>query len=69
MQTVLFHETIFGPIHSRRLGTSLGVNLSPATARHARSTVFTARPDSTPRDLAVADCLREPTWPRSSKHA
>lgn len=27
MQTVLFTETIFGPIHSRRLGTSLGVNL------------------------------------------
>lgn len=29
MQTVMFSETIFGPIHSRRLGTSLGVNLSP----------------------------------------
>ncbi len=29
MQTILFHETIFGPIHSRRLGVSLGVNLSP----------------------------------------
>lgn len=29
MQRVLFHETIFGPIHSRRLGSSLGVNLSP----------------------------------------
>ena len=29
MQTVLFHETIFGPIHSRRLGTSLGINLTP----------------------------------------
>lgn len=29
MQTVLFHNTIFGPIHSRRLGTSLGVNLMP----------------------------------------
>lgn len=29
MQTVLFHETVFGPIHSRRLGTSLGVNLMP----------------------------------------
>ena len=28
-QTVLFHETVFGPIHSRRLGTSLGVNLTP----------------------------------------
>lgn len=29
MQRVLFHSTIFGPIHSRRLGTSLGVNLMP----------------------------------------
>ncbi|MDE6282637.1 MAG: radical SAM protein [Muribaculaceae bacterium] len=29
MQTVLFHETIFGPIHSRRLGVSLGINLTP----------------------------------------
>lgn len=29
MQTVLFHDTIFGPIHSRRLGVSLGVNLTP----------------------------------------
>lgn len=25
----MFSETVFGPIHSRRLGTSLGVNLSP----------------------------------------
>lgn len=25
----MFHSTIFGPIHSRRLGTSLGVNLTP----------------------------------------
>lgn len=29
MQRVLFHSTIFGPIHSRRLGVSLGVNLTP----------------------------------------
>ena len=29
MQTVLFHSTIFGPIHSRRLGVSLGINLCP----------------------------------------
>lgn len=33
MQTVLFHETIFGPIHSRRLGTSLGINLSPTDGK------------------------------------
>ena len=29
MQTVLFHSNIFGPIKSRRLGTSLGINLMP----------------------------------------
>ena len=29
MVTVLFHSTIFGHIRSRRLGVSLGVNLSP----------------------------------------
>lgn len=28
-QTVMFHSTVFGPIHSRRLGVSLGVNLMP----------------------------------------
>ena len=28
-QTVLFHSTVFGPIRSRRLGVSLGINLSP----------------------------------------
>lgn len=28
-QRVLFHSTVFGPIHSRRLGVSLGINLSP----------------------------------------
>lgn len=33
MQTVLFNSTIFGPIHSRRLGTSLGVNLSPVDGK------------------------------------
>lgn len=33
MQTVLFHETVFGPIHSRRLGSSLGINLSPTDGK------------------------------------
>lgn len=33
MQTVLFHSTIFGPIRSRRLGVSLGVNLMPADGK------------------------------------
>ena len=29
MSTILFHEIVYGPVHSRRLGTSLGVNLLP----------------------------------------
>ena len=33
MTTSLFGSAIFGPIHSRRLGVSLGVNLLPATGK------------------------------------
>ncbi len=29
MSTILFHEIVFGPVHSRRMGTSLGMNLLP----------------------------------------
>lgn len=29
MSTILFHEIVFGPIQSRRLGVSLGMNLLP----------------------------------------
>lgn len=32
-QTILFHSTVFGPIHSRRLGVSLGVNLMPSDGK------------------------------------
>lgn len=34
MSTFLFNKTIFGPIHSRRLGSSLGINLLPNTHKH-----------------------------------
>lgn len=33
MQTILFHSAIFGPVHSRRLGVSLGINLMPADGK------------------------------------
>ena len=33
MATFLFDEIIFGPVHSRRLGVSLGVNLLPTTSK------------------------------------
>ncbi|MDD4609747.1 MAG: radical SAM protein [Bacteroidaceae bacterium] len=33
MSTVLYSSPIFGPIHSRRLGVSLGINLLPADGK------------------------------------
>ncbi len=33
MSTIIYPSPIFGPIHSRRLGTSLGVNLQPADGK------------------------------------
>ena len=37
MATILFDQIVFGPIHSRRLGSSLGVNLLP---RHGKVCSF-----------------------------
>ncbi|MDR1882162.1 MAG: radical SAM protein [Prevotella sp.] len=33
MSTVLFHGIVFGPVHSRRLGASLGINLLPCDGK------------------------------------
>ena len=33
MSTILFPSPIFGPVHSRRLGISLGINLLPADGK------------------------------------
>jgi wyosine [tRNA(Phe)-imidazoG37] synthetase (radical SAM superfamily) len=33
MSTILFNEIVFGPIHSRRLGISLGINLLPVNGK------------------------------------
>ncbi|HBX88659.1 MAG TPA: radical SAM protein, partial [Marinilabiliaceae bacterium] len=33
MPTFLFNETVFGPVVSRRLGRSLGINLLPVNRK------------------------------------
>jgi Fe-S oxidoreductases len=33
MSTVIFPSPIFGPVHSRRLGVSLGINLLPSDGK------------------------------------
>ncbi len=34
MSTIIYPSPIFGPVHSRRLGVSLGINLLPADGKH-----------------------------------
>ncbi len=34
MSTILFPAPVFGPVHSRRLGVSLGINLLPADGKY-----------------------------------
>jgi len=45
--TVIFPSPIFGPVHSRRLGVSLGINLLP-TVKFVRSIAFTVNAASMP---------------------
>ena len=33
MSTIIYPSPIFGPIHSRRLGISLGINLQPGDGK------------------------------------
>lgn len=33
MATIIYPAPIFGPVHSRRLGISLGINLMPADGK------------------------------------
>lgn len=34
MSTIIYPSPIFGPVHSRRLGVSLGINLAPSDGKH-----------------------------------
>ena len=45
MATFLFDEIIFGPVKSRRLGVSLGINLLPIKRRFVTLTVSTVSAD------------------------
>lgn len=42
MSTVIYPSPIFGPVHSRRLGVSLGINLLPEDGKFVPSIAFIA---------------------------
>jgi hypothetical protein len=48
MPGFLFHDIIFGPVRSRRLGLSLGINLLPFIQNIVRSTAFIVNADGLP---------------------
>ena len=45
MSTILFDKIVFGPIHSRRLGVSLGMNLLPTDGKLCSLIAFIANVD------------------------
>ena len=45
MSTILFDKIVFGPIHSRRLGVSLGMNYFLQTGNYALLIAFIANVD------------------------
>lgn len=47
MSTIIYPAPIFGPVHSRRLGISLGINLLPETVNSVHSTASIANVDTT----------------------
>ena len=54
--TIIFSSPIFGPIHSRRLGVSLGINLLPDDGK-VHSTAFIVSAVSMPNIVRRNFCL------------
>ena len=54
--TIIFPSPIFGPVHSRRLGVSLGINLLPEDGKSARSTAFIVNAASMPTIVRRSIC-------------
>jgi|GEM_PF-6672883 len=46
MSTIIYDSPIFGPVKSRRLGISLGINLMPNDERYVHSIAFIVNVDS-----------------------
>ncbi len=53
MPGFLFHEVIFGPVRSRRLGLSLGINLLPLHSKYCSFNCIYCECGWTPPDLAT----------------
>jgi wyosine [tRNA(Phe)-imidazoG37] synthetase (radical SAM superfamily) len=52
MSGFLFHDVIFGPVRSRRLGLSLGINLLPAHSKYCSFNCIYCECGWTPKDMS-----------------
>ena len=60
---MLFEEIVFGPIKSRRLGVSLGVNVLPTEKKYIRVELLLAR-YATQSVLAFSPLIEIPQGPK-----
>ena len=71
--TIIYPSPIFGPVHSRRLGVSLGINLMPADGKLCTFNCIYCecgfnedfRPKLLPSQVATPDARRSTCRPRS----
>ncbi len=59
MENMAFHSPVFGPIHSRRLGSSLGINLMPPTRKVCNFDCVYCECGWNPQPLAGQEDLNE----------
>lgn len=59
MSTVIYPSPIYGPVHSRRLGISLGINLLPADGKVVHSTASIANVDIIVTIVHIKGCRHE----------
>jgi wyosine [tRNA(Phe)-imidazoG37] synthetase (radical SAM superfamily) len=53
MSGFLFHDVIFGPVHSRRLGLSLGINLLPTHSKYCSFNCIYCECGWTPENMNI----------------
>ena len=66
MSTIIYPSPIFGPVHSRRLGVSLGINLLPADGKVCTfDCIYCVA--LMPLIAPISLCLHVRRWPRHWK--
>lgn len=66
---IVYPSPIFGPIHSRRLGVSLGINLMPADGKVCTFDCVYCECGSTKTTVRICHAPAASRWPKPSKRS